>query len=318
MDVLKKELSMIDEVIPAGSRIMYVDYPVHFNVGDLLIMMGTEAFFADRKYSVVAKYSVHGVPIKRRSKPFFPTLPKLEKDVVVVLHGGGNLGDLYPWHQYIRELLVKTYPGNRIVVLPQTIHFESDEHLQRAAKVFQQHGDLHLYVRDTHSLMVAQVQMGLGNVRLCPDMAHFLWNLYPNTGGHGKGELWLMRRDIERVDLPLSLATLNHAPMDWADLITPEDEKQRLKVIRMERFNKFWGLRFLPSNRHWLACSQQVVDRAIQLFQSHDKVITSRLHGHIFASLLGIENVLLDNSYGKNSAYYNAWTHRVSYSSLCL
>lgn len=318
MDALKKELSMIDEVIPFGSRILYVDYPVHFNVGDLLIMMGTEAFFADRRYSVVGKYSVHGVPIKRRSKPFFPTLPKLDRDVIVVLHGGGNLGDLYPWHQHIRELLVKTYPGNRIVVLPQTIHFDAEENLARAAKSFQHHGDLHLYVRDTHSAMVAQQKMGLKNVRLCPDMAHFLWNLYPNSGGHGSDALWLMRRDIEKVDLPASLAGQKHAAMDWEDLITTEDEKQRLKVIRMEQFNKFWGLGFFPSNRHWLACSQQVVDRAIKLFQSHDKVVTSRLHGHIFASLLGIENVLLDNSYGKNSAYYNTWTHRVSYSSLCL
>ena len=38
-------------------------------------------------------------------------------------------------------------------------------------------------------------------------------------------------------------------------------------------------------------------------------VITERLHGHILCLLGGIPNVLIDNSYGKNAAFYSAWTH---------
>jgi pyruvyl transferase EpsO len=36
-------------------------------------------------------------------------------------------------------------------------------------------------------------------------------------------------------------------------------------------------------------------------------VETSRLHGFIFASLLGVPSRLHDNSYGKNAAYHKSW-----------
>jgi pyruvyl transferase EpsO len=37
-------------------------------------------------------------------------------------------------------------------------------------------------------------------------------------------------------------------------------------------------------------------------------VVTDRLHGHILSVLLGIPNVLMDNSYGKNQSFYATWT----------
>jgi exopolysaccharide biosynthesis predicted pyruvyltransferase EpsI len=37
-------------------------------------------------------------------------------------------------------------------------------------------------------------------------------------------------------------------------------------------------------------------------------VITDRLHGHILCLLLGLPHVLLDNSIGKLSAYFETWT----------
>lgn len=44
MDELKKRLESILDVIPSNSKIYYIDYPVHSNCGDLLIMKGTETF----------------------------------------------------------------------------------------------------------------------------------------------------------------------------------------------------------------------------------------------------------------------------------
>ncbi|KAA2299871.1 exopolysaccharide biosynthesis protein, partial [Clostridioides difficile] len=52
MDELKKQLESILEVIPSHSKIHYIDYPVHSNCGDLLIMKGTETFFKDHRIHV--------------------------------------------------------------------------------------------------------------------------------------------------------------------------------------------------------------------------------------------------------------------------
>ncbi|KYK74380.1 polysaccharide pyruvyl transferase, partial [Aggregatibacter actinomycetemcomitans serotype e str. SA2149] len=39
----------------------------------------------------------------------------------------------------------------------------------------------------------------------------------------------------------------------------------------------------------------------------------TRLHGHIFSSLLEIPNVVCDNAYGKNTGYANLWTKGLNF-----
>ncbi len=45
MQEIKEKLKQILKVVPPKTEICYIDYPVYNNVGDLLIMKGTEAFF---------------------------------------------------------------------------------------------------------------------------------------------------------------------------------------------------------------------------------------------------------------------------------
>jgi pyruvyl transferase EpsO len=42
-------------------------------------------------------------------------------------------------------------------------------------------------------------------------------------------------------------------------------------------------------------------------FLQFDLVKTTRLHGFIFASLLGIKTIITDNKYNKISNYQNTW-----------
>lgn len=121
MDGLKNELRQILNVIPPGSNIYYIDIPVHSNGGDLLILKGTEAFFKDYGIHVRARYSVLD----------FPDSLLIPKDHIIVLHGGGNFGDLYPQHQRLREKLVSEYPHHRIVMLPQTIFYKQETEFDR-------------------------------------------------------------------------------------------------------------------------------------------------------------------------------------------
>ena len=71
------------------------------------------------------------------------------------LHGGGNFGDLYRYQRH-REKVVRAYPGHRIVILPQTVHFRDREQLRKSAERMRGHPDLHLFVRDRRSLDLAQ------------------------------------------------------------------------------------------------------------------------------------------------------------------
>src|SRR3546814_20988092 len=89
----------------------------------------------------------------------------------IVLHGGGNFGDLYPIHQEFRERIVEQFPRNRIVIMPQSIHFKNPARLAEAARRFAAHRNLTTTVRDLDSERLVREHFS-NPVHLVPDMAH--------------------------------------------------------------------------------------------------------------------------------------------------
>ena len=55
------------------------------------------------------------------------------------------------------------------------------------------------------------------------------------------------------------------------------------------------------------------INQSVRLLSNYDLIITTRLHGHILACLLGIPNILLNNSYGKNKNFYQTWMKNNSF-----
>jgi pyruvyl transferase EpsO len=53
--------------------------------------------------------------------------------------------------------------------------------------------------------------------------------------------------------------------------------------------------------------------QGVYQFKQHRLIITNRLHGHILCILMGIPHIFLPNSYYKNEAFYDAWTHQVPF-----
>src|SRR5262249_42081542 len=109
MESLKRQLEVIDTLVPAGARVAYLDYPVHQSGGDLLIMLGTQQFFEDYGLDVTYRASAFN---------FHPHRFLQDSKTVIVCHGGGNFGDLYPHFHGFRESLVRRYSSHRIIVLP--------------------------------------------------------------------------------------------------------------------------------------------------------------------------------------------------------
>lgn len=292
----EKHLLVLDLI---GERpIHYVDIPVHGNIGDLLIMLGTLAFF--KRHGLVPRFCA----------PAFAYEPGwIEPGNVIVFHGGGNFGDLYSEYgmQALREHVVATYPDNRIIVLPQTIHFSTEKERRRSAKVFRSHPDVHICVRDRASYDIA---LEFSNhVYLMPDMAH---QLYPiNAAATGtEGSLLISRMDGEKRAQHDPVRLGASAVTDWPQLVGGREgriERYRRAMRMMHRSGTGrWGNKLLSSL--WAAYANKLTNSAVRLFSSHELIITDRLHGHILACLMDKPSIVLDNSYGKNSGYVNAWT----------
>lgn len=301
MELLKRKLSDIVEVIPQGSQVVYLDYPVYGNVGDLLIMQGTEAFFLANGIRVRKRYSC----LQFRSGMRIP------EDWILVCQGGGNFGDLYPNSHRLREKVARDYPNHRIVVLPQTIHFTDKAEQERSLAVFAEHPDFHLYVRDEASYAIASEK--LVNVRLCPDMAH---QLFPIPSGAAPGErvLAVLRTDTEVSGETPEVAAFDRLT-DWPQLL---GKRMALLLKLLDKgcsLDRLLG-NLLPIQPLWYWLARRLTDKAVRLYRGYGRVVTSRLHGHILACLMGMPNDLLDNAYGKNSGYYRLWTSQVEEASL--
>lgn len=302
MDVLKEELRKILKVIPSGSSIYYIDYPVYNNGGDLLIMKGTEAFFRDHNIHVQARYSVLD----------FPDQLSIPQDQIIVLQGGGNFGDLYPVHQRLRERIVTEYVHNRIVLLPQTIFFKEESEYDRTAQLFNNHPDAHLFVRDTLTYDMASQKFHKCHIYLSPDMAHQLWPIMPK-GKPDKDLLCFFRTDIEKTKEQIQFESDGEGDfLDWASLYNRVEKKLINVIAKVMRK----GSGPIPMYGIWNKYSDYLVNKAVRRFSGYRNVQTSRLHGHILACLMDKPNTLLDNSYGKNSNYYNTWTSGIKSSQL--
>jgi pyruvyl transferase EpsO len=296
---LKDRLADIAALIPRGAPTLYCDFPIHNNFGDALIMLGTAAFLEHVGNPITDCFAIFA--------PQKISLPRAE-GTVWILHGGGNFGDLWPGHQGFREQVILAHPLNRIIGLPQTLHYSSREALDRFAGIAAAHKDLHLFWRDHVSLDTARRHFDCRNY-LCPDMAHFLWPI----GGGGssrtgrKRDLFLIRRDRERSGLPTWVLAQHDEFVDWRELIPREYQLVRRTARILDTVGGAMRVR-VPTFELWSWAMRRLLLQMTTTFRSCDRIVTSRLHAHILACLVGARSILIDNSYGKNRSYFEAWT----------
>lgn len=295
-----RELAVLTDqlrtVFPAGARIGYVDYPMHGNVGDLLIYLGALDFFKANGNEIASSFCIFDAGPRA-----FASLADCD---VIACHGGGNFGDIYPAHQNLREEIARRFPEKPVVVMPQSLHFGSDAALRRSAEHFRRHPNLTIAVRDTQSEQLARMHF-TDRVMLVPDMAHRLYDHFePIRKNPGRDPLYLMRRDVEATS---ATDDAGHHGRDWSDLLTLMDKgaigRYRLASIVAGRLN----LTAVSIQQGHQRAVQRVIDDLAERLSAYDHWITSRLHGAIFGLLLGRQVTLHDNSYGKNSRYFTQW-----------
>ncbi|MGS0725214.1 polysaccharide pyruvyl transferase family protein [Shewanella sp. 0m-11] len=291
LDQLKEQHSEIAKLL-VGKKVAFIDIPLYYNVGDILIYLGTEEFIKNHSINIVHRAFQKNIDHN-----------KLKDVDTILFQGGGNFGDLYLKHQKLRELIIKNYPNKQIVMLPETIYFKSEEAQERSAKIFRTHKDLTLYVRDNRSFEIAK--SFTNNVELMPDMAHSLHPLVDikevvRTEAPVRRILNLRRKDVESDG---GAGSLTKQEFDWINMLTLSDH------LLLKYFKKMQKMPILKYKlaKNWRIQSDALLFTSSNYFLQHELVHTDRLHGLILSVLLGRRVIMLDNSYGKNTAYYNQW-----------
>jgi pyruvyl transferase EpsO len=278
---LKASLDPLRALIDPSRPVVYVDYPFHTNIGDLLIHQGAEAFLASHGCRTVLSVAVETEAMLDRGVPDGAT---------IVLHGGGNLGDLYPRHQELRDRVIAKFPRHRIVLMPQSVHFSKPEAAAACGALWSRHDDLHLGIA-TLAPHLKRPPL------LLPDMAHALFPAMTDARP-GSGTLVLRRQDIEAV-------SGERTAFDWDTLLTGAD-KRIMGLMSRAHHASARGLP-VPAAWAWNRFRDRLVARALRHVGQFAAVDTDRLHGMLAALLLGRPVTARDNSTGKLSAYHAAW-----------
>jgi pyruvyl transferase EpsO len=303
VETLQRALErVLEPLVPPDRPVALLDVPAHTNVGDHAITLGELEYLRERGNQVRYVCSLHDFSPSR--------LRERLGDGAILIHGGGNVGDLWPHHQQFRERVLAEFPATRVVQLPQSIRFESDESLERARSAFGGHGDFTLLVRDREGLAFARQHFDCPS-ELCPDSAVEL-GAQERRGEPDTDVLVLARADHE-TSAPLAFGPdAGVETADWIDESSSRFRARRRFAVEVgakaRRTRGSYALLSPFVRRAYEAIARDRVEFGLALLSRGRVVITDRLHGHVLCLLLGIPHVIHDAGYGKVAGFHAAWT----------
>lgn len=292
IDELRLALSAaLSPKLPAAPYAL-LDFPNHPNVGDSAIWLGElkilEAL-TGRKPAYVCQWN-------NCDWAWLETF-----DGTIILHGGGNFGDIYGWYQDFREEVLRRFPGRLVIQLPQTIHFKDPARLARTQAAIKAHGALLLYVRDRESLKIAEA-FDCETI-LAPDSAFFL-DLA--TIGRPRHEVVFLHRTDDEASAGGDRLPVSWVEVDWLDEPKGVPDQVRRRVMAGAFLRGQTDRRALRE-RLYRVIAETRLKRGIRLLSSGRTIVTDRLHAHILSILLGVPHWVIDNNYGKLTSFIAAW-----------
>ena len=292
--------TILGQLIRRGERVALLDYPRHGNVGDHAIWLGETAGLAGLRARRI--YTCDHRSYSRADATVAIA------DRLILIHGGGNLGDIWPAYEQFREDIIRDFPNNRIIQLPQSIYFDDAGKAASLRDRIKQHGGVTLMVRDRPSVTRAADLLDVEAV-LCPDMAFALGPLTRLREPHCD-VMYLKRTDSEaRADqyiAPSRISGVIVESRDWLDFDGLEAFLDKADLRYPSIFNSAPGQLLL---RGWVydRRSKLSLQRGIAILSRGRTVVSDRLHGVILSLLAGLPVVPLDNRTGKIWEFISTW-----------
>lgn len=298
---IQKELTPI-----VDNDYVYLDLPYHHNIGDTLIWEGTREFLKTVPYKCLYYASKDSFRYR-----------KLPKNVIILLHGGGNFGDLYRLHSEFRKKIIKLYPDNKVVILPQTVFYEDMSLLQSDVDFYAAHPNVTICAREQVSFNFLTENFK-NQVLLLPDMAFYLDLKKYKVFEDENRVLYLKRTDKELVNANMVKIPANSEQHDW-----PTYENHYGEFDMVERFThllriifKICGLRdrilarLEDWKRNWFY-RRKYVQMGVSFLSPYHTIYTTRLHVLILGVLLAKKIYLINNTSGKVVNFYNTWLNEL-------
>ncbi len=266
--------------------------PDYGNLGDHAIAEAERRFFLER---------FHMEPVEVPYGLFEDVAEVVRRHIrptdLILITGGGFLGSLWFALEAQAREVIKAYPCNPIVVMPQTLYWEHEtkwaDEQEKTRRVYAAHSHLRLCARDRETFHLMQEAYPGCQVLLVPDMV-----LYDQWDG-------FFDDAMERDGVLLCLKT------DKESILSDAEREGLFAVGKKLCGTAYFGTTDLaasvaPKDRIDLLCEKLNQFRAARL------VITDRLHGLIFAAITGTPCIAINNSNHKLRATFQ-WVKHLPY-----
>lgn len=278
-------------------RLIIMGIPHHGNIGDNAIAVAEEQLL-DTYFSEYEKYYMQEDFLDiccQRAKEF------ITDEDVILLHGGGNIGDTYEIPEKGRRKVIETFPNNKIIIFPQTAYFSNTEkgakELEISKQIYNRHKHLVILAREKKSYDFMKENFSNVKVYLTPDI---VMTLNKAVNKPRKGALLLFRQDIEK--------TLNEQKFEHIkDIISKKYSTYNISDMNV-------GDTILNNVAGEYRTS--LLDGKFNEFQNSEVVITDRLHGMIFAAITQTPCVVFGSLTHKIVESY-VWLQNLEYIQFC-
>lgn len=247
------------------------------NLGDVAITYAQSHYLK----SILPEYEIIDFPISK-TLSYLKSLKKVcNKEDIITIVGGGNMGDLYGDIELLRLMIVKSFPQNRVISFPQTI-----EYTDSTKNKFLLNLSKRVYNKHKHLLLCAREEISYAKIK----------ELYPNSA------------NCFVPDIVMTLDKRSESIVRNPRLVTLclRNDKEKMKYALDEELLKDQlkgnGFELNLRDTH-IGKSQMTIgerDNELRLiwedFSRSRVVVTDRLHGMIFAFITGTPAVILPNS----------------------
>jgi len=289
---------------------VYFDLPYHVNIGDTLIWHGTEHFLKRTGIKCLYKASCSTFSKKTMKKITRWREHSSCKKILILLQGGGNFGDLYKSYHDFRKEIIRDYPDNPIIILPQTLFYKDESKIKADVELFEKHKNLTICARDKKSYQIFKDNFKNEIIQV-PDMAFCIPSdeLKKNRSKQEARGLFLRRSDQEfnNIDYSEFIVEPNVDIRDWPTVEKMNTNRfltlwlgrasRRIPVL-FSKLTDIYAINFLKT------C---MIKSGVKFVSRYNKIYTTRLHVAILCTLLEKPYVFFDNSYGKNSTFFETW-----------
>lgn len=246
-------------------KIFYMLIPTHGNLGDQAIAYASNKFLEDK----FSNYEIIEVNCKDTYKYSKAIKNSINKDDLIFLHGGGNMGNHYIHEEEARRHIIDKFKDNKIISFTQTIYFSNDNEgkceLNKTKKVYNSHKDLTIIAREEKSYDLMKSEFSNVNIIKSPDIVFYLNNKLSLEKLKRKSIMTCLRSDKETyIDLGSKQEFINQIKANYDDVVISDTvinesvHKDDREVTLLNLWKKFYESKV---------------------------VITDRLHGMIFCAI---------------------------------